>query len=73
MAIDTKKKRMNMLSVCNPIGWALHPEIDSTVVKPDRAQLLHLYGGNTFAGELPTPKNPFGNMLMGPFAGPVVP
>lgn len=46
MAIDTKAKRMNMLSVACPLAWQLLPEIDSGVAADDRAQYLHIYGGN---------------------------
>jgi len=46
MAIDTKAKRMNMLSVANPIGWHALFEVDGAVDADDRAVLLHIYGGN---------------------------
>ena len=45
MAIDTKAKRMSMLSVCIPIPWAHLFEVDGSVDADDRATLLHLYGG----------------------------
>ena len=47
MAIDTKDKRFNMLSVASPIAWALLPDPDSSIDANDRGQLLHLYAGNT--------------------------
>ena len=48
MAIDTKAKRMNMLSVCNPIAWHALFEPDGAVDADDRGVLLHLYAGNAF-------------------------
>ena len=50
MAIDTKAKRMNMLSVANPIGWHALFEVDGAVDADDRAVLLHIYGGNALDG-----------------------
>lgn len=44
--IDTKAKRMNMLSYCSPLAWQHHFEVDGAVDADDRAHLLHLYGGN---------------------------
>jgi hypothetical protein len=46
MAIDTKAKRMNMLSYCSPLAWQHHFEVDGAIDADDRAHLLHLYGGN---------------------------
>ncbi len=49
MAIDSKAKRMSMLSFASPLAWQHHFEVDGAVDGDDRAQLLHLYGGNTLA------------------------
>ena len=49
MAIDTKFKRMNMLSYANPLAWHHHFEVDGAVDADDRAHLLHLYGGNALS------------------------
>lgn len=46
MAIDSKAKRMNMLSFASPLAWGHHFEVDGAVDADDRAHLLHLYGGN---------------------------
>ena len=46
MAIDSKAKRMNMLSFASPLAWSHHFEVDGAVDADDRAHLLHLYGGN---------------------------
>lgn len=46
MAIDTKQKRMNMLSVSSPLAWQHHFEVDGSVDADDRGHLLHLYAGN---------------------------
>ena len=46
MALDTKAKRMSMLSFANPLAWQHHYEVDGSVDADDRAHLLHLYGGN---------------------------
>ena len=46
MAIDTKAKRMSMLSFASPLAWQNHFEVDGAVDADDRAHLLHLYGGN---------------------------
>ena len=46
MAIDTKAKRMSMLSFASPLAWQHHYEVDGAVDADDRAHLLHLYGGN---------------------------
>lgn len=48
MAIDTRAKRMSMLSFASPLAWQNHFEVDGSVDADDRAQLLHLYGGNAF-------------------------
>ena len=48
MAIDTKAKRMAMLSFASPLAWQHHFEVDSAVDADDRAVLLHLYGGIAF-------------------------
>ena len=48
MAIDTKQKRMNMLSVASPLAWQHHFEVDGSVDADDRGHLLHLYSGNAF-------------------------
>ncbi len=53
MAIDTKAKRMNMLSVANPIGWHALFEVDGAVDADDRAVLLHIYGGNALDNPIP--------------------
>jgi len=45
MAIDTKAKRMSMLSFASPLAWQHHYEVDGAVDADDRFQLLHLYGG----------------------------
>lgn len=49
MAVDTKAKRMNMLSYANPLAWHQHFEVDGAVDADDRAHLLHLYGGNALS------------------------
>jgi len=46
MSIDTKAKRMSMLTFASPIAWQHHFEVDGAVDADDRAHLLHLYGGN---------------------------
>ena len=58
MAIDTKAKRMNMLSVANPIGWHALFEVDGAVDADDRAVLLHIYGGNALDSPVPVTDNP---------------
>ena len=45
MAIDSKAKRMSMLSFASPLAWQHHYEVDGTVNADDRFNLLHLYGG----------------------------
>ncbi len=49
MAVDTKAKRMSMLAFASPLAWQHHFEVDGAVDADDRAQLLHLYGGNALA------------------------
>ena len=49
MAIDTKAKRMSMLTFASPLAWQHHFEVDGAVDADDRAHLLHLYGGNALA------------------------
>jgi len=49
MAIDTKAKRMSMLTTASPLAWQHHFEVDGAVDADDRAVLLHLYGGNALA------------------------
>lgn len=49
MAIDTKAKRMSMLSFASPLAWGHHFEVDGSVDADDRAHLLHLYGGNVLS------------------------
>lgn len=49
MAIDTKFKRMNMLTFAAPFPWFHHFEVDGAVDADDRAHLLHLYGGNALS------------------------
>ena len=46
MAVDSKAKRMSMLSFASPLAWQHHFEVDGAVDADDRAHLLHLYGGN---------------------------
>ena len=53
MAIDTKAKRMSMLSFASPLAWGHHFEVDGAVDADDRAHLLHIYGGNALAGVSP--------------------
>ena len=48
MAITTKDKRFNMLSVASPLAWGLHPDPDSSIGADDKGHLLHLYAGNAF-------------------------
>jgi len=45
MAINTKAKRMSMLSYCHPMQFYQLFERDGAVDADDRATLLHLYGG----------------------------
>lgn len=54
MAIDTKAKRMNMLTVASPLAWQHHFEVDGAVDADDRAHLLHLYGGNALGAPTAT-------------------
>ena len=54
MAVDTKAKRMTMLSVSSPLAWAHHFEIDGAVDADDRAHLLHIYGGNALNNPAPS-------------------
>ncbi len=63
MSIDTKAKRMSMLTFASPIAWQHHFEVDGAVDADDRAHLLHLYGGNA----LDAP--PTGGRIMGSIAG----
>ena len=37
---------MSMLAFALPLAWAHHFEVDGSVDADDRAQLLHIYGGN---------------------------
>lgn len=60
MAIDTKAKRMNMLSFASPLAWGHLFEVDGAVDADDRAHLLHLYGGNALANPTPTTAGAFG-------------
>lgn len=62
MAIDTKAKRMSMLSFASPLAWQHHFEVDGAVDADDRAHLLHLYGGNAFDAP-PTGGGPFPHFL----------
>jgi len=59
MAIDTKAKRMSMLSVCNPIGWSALFEVDGAIDADDRAVLLHIYAGNALGGAPADPATTF--------------
>jgi len=52
MAIDTKAKRMSMLSAASPLAWQHLFEVDGSVDADDRAQLLHMYGGIAFTAAL---------------------
>jgi hypothetical protein len=45
MAVDTKSKRMSMLSAASPIAWQHLFEVDGSVDADDRSVLLHIYGG----------------------------
>ena len=66
MAIDTKHKRMNMLTFASPLAWQHHFEVDGAVDADDRAHLLHLYGGNALdspAGTTPLQYRPL--LLLG--------
>ena len=45
MAIDTRAKRMSMLSFASPLAWGAHWLPDGSVKLADRKHLLHLYGG----------------------------
>ena len=67
MAIDTKAKRMSMLSFASPLAWQHHFEGDSAVDADDRAVLLHLYGGNAFDSPVASTasKPPSGLALLG--------
>lgn len=61
MAIDTKAKRMSMLSAASPLAWQHHFEVDGAVDADDRGVLLHIYAGNALAaalsGVFPTPSS----------------
>jgi len=46
MSIDSKAKRMSMLSFASPLAWGHHFEVDGAVDADDRAHLLHIFGGN---------------------------
>ena len=46
MAIDSKAKRFNMLSVASPVAWLPLPDPDGTIHAIDRGHLLKLYAGN---------------------------
>lgn len=52
MSIDSKAKRMSMMSMASPLAWQHHFEVDGAVDADDRAVLLHLYGGNAFSAAL---------------------
>jgi len=54
MAIDTKAKRMAMLSFASPLAWQHHFEVDGAIDADDRVHLLHLYGGLSDTGALPS-------------------
>ena len=60
MSIDTKAKRMSMLTFASPIAWQHHFEVDGAVDADDRAHLLHLYGGNALSG----PVGAVGDLLL---------
>jgi len=45
MAIDTKAKRMSMLSFASPLAWQHHYIPDGAIDADDRMHLLHMYGG----------------------------
>ncbi len=45
MAVDTRFKRLNMVSVASPLAWQVLPDPSGSIAAPGRAQLLHLYGG----------------------------
>ena len=51
MAINTKAKRMSMLSFASPLAWGHHFDVDGAIDADDRAHLLHLYGGSFDSGE----------------------
>jgi len=60
MSIDTKAKRMSMLTFASPIAWQHHFEVDGSIDADDRAHLLHLYGGNA----LDAPAAPVSSLLL---------
>jgi len=59
VSIDSKAKRMSMLSFASPLAWQHHFEVDGAVDGDDRAHLLHLFGGNT----LNNPSPPTGRVM----------
>lgn len=46
MAVDTRDKRMSMITLCSPVPMVL-PNPDGAIGTPDRAMLLWLYHGIT--------------------------
>ena len=49
MAINSRAKRMSMLSFASPIAWGAHWLPAGAVGIAQRKHLLHLYGGELFA------------------------
>jgi len=52
MAVDSKTRRMSMLSINNPLAWSLHFAADGTVHLADMKHLLHRYAGQ-LVGDVP--------------------
>ncbi len=52
MAVDSKNKRMSMISYCMPLAWGHHFPVDGTIHLADRKHLLHLYAGQLI-GDVP--------------------
>ena len=64
MSVDTKAKRMSMLSSASPLAWQHHFEVDGAVDADDRAVLLHLYGGNALDNPSPATGKLSGSLML---------
>jgi len=53
MAVDSKQKRMSMLSINNPLAWSLHfAPTDSGLSIAEKKHILHRYAG-LLVGDVP--------------------